>query len=193
MLKNFKHNFISQAQSLSVADAFSLSRLALLLPLLAALPDNPKLALAWYGIMLWTDYLDGFIAKRHHAQSPYGNYLDPASDIIIHGNILLYLIRAHWLPTWLGIIFFIRFLVLILSSWKHTVGRNSTEVFNLSHQKNSLRSSILGKLSFLIIAFTIAATLSINNPKIIHMMALTSSFLLLISLLDYCIFQWKNK
>ena len=106
MLKNFKNNFISQAQSLSVADAFSLSRLALLLPLLAALPDNPKLALAWYGIMLWTDYLDGFIAKRHNEKSPFGTYLDPMADITIHGNILIYFIRCNSLPYWFGFIFF---------------------------------------------------------------------------------------
>jgi phosphatidylglycerophosphate synthase len=177
----------------SIADWFSLTRTLLLLPMLSALPNSPKLALAWYGIMLWTDYLDGFIAKRHNKKSPFGTYLDPMADITIHGNILIYFIRCHSLPYWFGFIFFLRFIILTFSSWKRTHLTNSNELFSKMHQNNSLRSTILGKISFLSVAITIAATLSIHNPSITHHIILASSFMLSLSLLDYCFVQWKSK
>lgn len=65
-------------------------------------PENIKLYPAIIvAIMVLTDYLDGYLARKLGQETPLGQYLDPVADklVILSGLFLLYLYRDF--PLWL--------------------------------------------------------------------------------------------
>jgi len=68
------------------------------------------------GLAGFTDWLDGYLAKRWQQQSVLGSYLDPLADKLLIGSLVLALGFKHILQPWLvGLILF-RDVVLVACS-----------------------------------------------------------------------------
>ena len=176
MLKNLKITQLTR--HFSVADAYSLSRALLLLPILHYIDTNKVISLCLYGIALWTDYLDGWIAKKLSLSSDFGQYLDPMADIVLHVNLLIVFYQMNMIPIWFLALFMLRVITLIILSYKKM--RHKTSI-----KSQTLRSSILGKSSFFVIALLIFSLLAFNNKDIHTLMTYISSSVLVLSLIDY--------
>jgi len=77
-------------------------------------------AYAWaagvYLLALFTDMLDGYIARRFHAVSRLGRILDPLADKLMGITVLVCMTLTGILPLWVVLIFIGKDLFLILGS-----------------------------------------------------------------------------
>jgi len=137
--------------SLTPANMVTIARIALIpvfvFLLLAPWPSwlqdpwNAQLAKPWiaagvFGLLAWTDSLDGQLARKRNEITNLGKFLDPLADKILVTAALLALIQLGTLPAWVALVIISRdFLVsglrmvassnnqIIAASW---VGKTKT-------------------------------------------------------------------
>lgn len=87
---------------LTLPNAISFARLVVLLPLSMwlLLTDRWWWALAVLAVLGWTDWLDGFLARRLHQESLLGTRLDPVADRVSIIGVSLALAIKGVLPWW---------------------------------------------------------------------------------------------
>ncbi|MBT3250328.1 MAG: CDP-alcohol phosphatidyltransferase family protein [Candidatus Marinimicrobia bacterium] len=98
-----------QDRILTLANAISISRILLAIPLLWTL-ENGKL-LFGFGIIILivlSDYLDGYVARKADEITNFGKLIDPIADKICMMVVLVYLLFEY------GTIFFIFFTLLTI-------------------------------------------------------------------------------
>lgn len=70
------------------------------------------LALATFVIAAFSDYLDGFIAKRSGMTSDFGRLMDPIADKILTLAAFLAFVEMKLIPAWMVVIILMRELVI---------------------------------------------------------------------------------
>ncbi|MGB2599435.1 MAG: CDP-diacylglycerol--glycerol-3-phosphate 3-phosphatidyltransferase [Candidatus Omnitrophota bacterium] len=70
------------------------------------------LALATFVIAAFSDYLDGFIAKRSGMTSDFGRLMDPIADKILALAAFLAFVEMKLIPAWMVVIILMRELVI---------------------------------------------------------------------------------
>ncbi len=122
----------------TIPNLFTLLRVAMTPYILLELARGEYMIAGWtFGAAAFTDTLDGFIARRFHAQSRVGLYLDPIADKLLLSSIYLGLMLGHAIQAWLVAVFFWRDLWIQL-----------LYVVSLSFTKfRDLRPSVWGKAS----------------------------------------------
>ncbi len=83
-------------------NALTVSRIALT-PIICVLIAIGGAAAAWLALVLWifaaaTDFLDGWLARRHNLISDFGRLFDPIADKLLVGLVLLVLVGVDRLP-----------------------------------------------------------------------------------------------
>ena len=88
-------------------------------PLCAAaiLRGQPVPALLLFAIAGFTDFLDGFLARRMNWQSRIGLYLDPAADKALMAGVYLALGWTGSVPAWLVALIFGRDLAIVCGAY----------------------------------------------------------------------------
>jgi cardiolipin synthase len=93
----------------TVPNALSVVRLALLPVFVSWMADGRIVAGAWFfGALCFTDFVDGWIARRFDQGSELGKVLDPVADRTI---FFVGVVTAMWLdafPVWLGVLILFR-------------------------------------------------------------------------------------
>lgn len=86
----------------TLPNVISFARLAILLPLSMwlLLTDRWWWALATLAVLGWTDWLDGFLARRLHQTSLFGARLDPVADRISVVGVSVALAVRDVVPWW---------------------------------------------------------------------------------------------
>ncbi len=87
----------------TIPNLISMARLATV-PLFVWLfvTGREEAAVIVYGVAAWTDFFDGFIARRTRSISELGRLLDPLADRIFIVAIALALVARGTLPWWLA-------------------------------------------------------------------------------------------
>jgi len=70
------------------------------------------LALATFMIAAFSDYLDGFIAKRYGIISDFGKLMDPIADKILTLAAFLAFVEMKLIPAWMVVIILMRELII---------------------------------------------------------------------------------
>lgn len=87
----------------TVPNLLTVTRLALLPVYVVWLADGRYVAAAWFlGALMWTDFFDGWIARRFDQMSELGKVLDPIADRAIFGVGVVAAIVWDGLPGWFG-------------------------------------------------------------------------------------------
>jgi len=123
----------------------SVSRAFLVIPIVIALKND--FLLGAFGLMIFgvfTDFLDGFLARHLKSVSSFGKVLDPVADKVAIGNLLIYLVAFEGLPWWF---------LAILVSRDLTVAASAA--FLMSAHKKAFQANFSGKVSINLIALTI--------------------------------------
>lgn len=76
--------------------------------------DSPRLALVLVVFAAFTDFFDGFLARRYKAISPLGKAMDPLADKLFLMVILYTLFSAKSLPPWVFYAYVVLEFVFIL-------------------------------------------------------------------------------
>jgi CDP-diacylglycerol--glycerol-3-phosphate 3-phosphatidyltransferase len=136
----------------TVPNFISIGRILLLIPLFIFLKDGARgngnfWALVVMGIALFTDILDGLIARWFHAESDWGRVLDPLADKTWLGCLALFLAlpgRDHPLAWEFLILLLLRDLAIVAGAY---YGYRETRIVTTS--------DFLGKISMGLVALTL--------------------------------------
>jgi cardiolipin synthase (CMP-forming) len=75
--------------------------------------DEPNAAVALYAAAAWTDFFDGYLARRLNAVTELGKLLDPLADRVFIVALAVALVAADALPLWLALGLLTRDLLLV--------------------------------------------------------------------------------
>jgi cardiolipin synthase len=88
-----------------VPNVLTVTRLALLPVYVSWMADHRYVAGAWFlGALMWTDFFDGWIARRFDQGSELGKILDPVADRAIFVVGVLASIAYGAFPVWFGVL-----------------------------------------------------------------------------------------
>jgi len=92
----------------NIANMMSMTRVLLMLPILYLFnkntPESKLLLFLVMALAIFTDYLDGFLARKFNQESELGKIIDPLADKICIGLLVIYLIIYRDLPKWFVIV-----------------------------------------------------------------------------------------
>ena len=66
------------------------------------------LALAVFAVASWTDFLDGFLAKKRNEITDFGKLMDPIADKILVIAAFLAFVEMKLIPAWIVVIIVFR-------------------------------------------------------------------------------------
>jgi CDP-diacylglycerol--glycerol-3-phosphate 3-phosphatidyltransferase len=100
----------------SLANLLGIARIAAT-PVVIALMliGTPGLGLAafvLFGLAAWTDFFDGWVARRRHEVSALGVFMDLTADKVLVSGVLIAMVEIGLLPTWMVATILIRELVV---------------------------------------------------------------------------------
>jgi len=101
-------------------NAISISRIALILPILLLFINNQfGWALALFLAAGLSDGIDGYLAKRFHWDTRLGAFLDPAGDKLLLAWSYGTLAYLGHIPVWLAVIVIFRDVVIVAGSFMY--------------------------------------------------------------------------
>ena len=101
---------------LTLANFISLIRVFLVIPIIYYLPkhDSSFILLTLIIVVIVSDVLDGYIARKAHEVTHLGMWLDPLADSIVIVSVTFYLVLTDIFPMWFFVLFVIRYLTIAL-------------------------------------------------------------------------------
>ena len=90
---------------MNLPNLLSLLRIFMVAPfLIAVIYDRHRLALVLFVVAGFTDFLDGYLARRLQQKSVLGTFLDPLGDKLLSTVAFIALSVQGLLPAWLAVI-----------------------------------------------------------------------------------------
>ena len=101
---------------MNLPNKLSLLRMGLI-PVVVALllPIDPvctRIAAVVYGVAAFTDFLDGYIARKQHIVTDFGKFIDPVADKLLNLSALIMLSHQGLLPAWAVVVILARELLV---------------------------------------------------------------------------------
>jgi cardiolipin synthase (CMP-forming) len=133
---------------LTIPNILSLARIATV-PVFVWLfvTDHTNAAVTLYAIAAWTDFFDGFLARRLDSVSEIGKLLDPLADRVFIVALAVALVARDVLPLWLAITVIARD-VVILSAFPF-VDRSGIKRIPVNFTGKSATAALLAGLTLL--------------------------------------------
>lgn len=93
---------------LNLANQITLARVFFVVPIVFMLhfegPYACLVAAILFAIASFTDFLDGFVARRENMVTSFGKFLDPLADKILICSVLIMFVALGWVPAWVTIV-----------------------------------------------------------------------------------------
>jgi len=86
--------------------------------LLSNSPIQIVVAVVLFFVAAYTDFIDGWLARRWKVQSNWGSFYDPLADKILTLLIMYYIVHIALMPMWMYVILTIRDIVITILRWK---------------------------------------------------------------------------
>jgi cardiolipin synthase (CMP-forming) len=133
---------------LTIPNVLSLARIATV-PVFVWLfvNDHTNAAVTLYAIAAWTDFFDGYLARRLDSVSELGKLLDPLADRVFIVALAVALVGRDVLPLWLAITVIARD-VVILSAFPF-VDRSGIKRIPVSFTGKTATAALLAGLTLL--------------------------------------------
>jgi len=106
-----------------------------------------------FAVVGWTDWFDGWVARKFNMQSPLGEFLDPVADKLMVAASLVLLVEQHatfWIAVPALVIISREITVSALREWMAEYGeRSAIKVINIAKFKTLMQ---LSAIFFLLLA-----------------------------------------
>ena len=145
-------------------------------------PANKYIALALFCIASFTDFLDGYLARKHNLVTNFGKFMDPLADKLLVCSALICLSSLGKLATWIVLVIIAR--EFIISGFRLVASDNGI-VIAASYWGKFKTVSHMTMIILLILDFQYPIYHILTQIVVWVGLVLT-----VISLVDYV---WKNK
>jgi len=115
-MENNKSKITDPERVLTLANFISLMRAILVIPIIYYLP-KPESSLVLFIliiVVIASDALDGYFARRSHEVTHIGMWLDPLADSVVIVSVTFYLVLSGIFPMWFFILFIVRYFTIAL-------------------------------------------------------------------------------
>ena len=160
----------------TLSNMVSLLRVVLILPavwLIALGEDRVWEAFGVVAVMIVSDWIDGWLARRWGEISQWGKILDPLADKVAVGAITIAMVVFKGLPVWLVVVVLLRDVVIFLAG-----------MYLVKRHDVLLSSNFWGKVTTLVLSGLLLAYLwdaDVLKPALIGL----SVVFLVVSLISY--------
>jgi len=98
------------------------------------------IALLLFGLLAFTDYLDGVLARRH-GTTPFGTLFDPIADKIFITVVYIPFVQLGYIPLWTAFLLFLR--EFLITEVRHLLSQKKLElrVTELAKSKTTIQMS----------------------------------------------------
>ena len=100
----------------SLANLLGIARIAatpiVIARMLIGTPGMGLAAFVVFGLAAWTDFFDGWVARRRDEVSPLGVFMDLTADKVLVAGVLIAMVEIDLLPTWIVATILIREVVV---------------------------------------------------------------------------------
>ena len=117
MKKNNQQTSITDpSRILTLANFISLVRALLAIPIIFTLSDPEKLYLTFWLIIIaiLSDVLDGWVARKSHGVTHFGQWLDPIADFIVILAVTSFMVYEGRFPIWFFTFYLVRYVSIAL-------------------------------------------------------------------------------
>lgn len=107
----------SSDKFLTASNAISLLRLALTGPVVYTLLHEQYMVafiLCWFGA--FTDWLDGWVARKTNTVSEWGKIIDPIADKVLVGAVVVMMLVKGLLPIWFVAAVVVRDIIIVVAA-----------------------------------------------------------------------------
>ncbi|MBS3999780.1 MAG: CDP-diacylglycerol--glycerol-3-phosphate 3-phosphatidyltransferase [Desulfobulbaceae bacterium] len=118
--------------------------------------DNRQTAVL--GVLLFiigavSDYLDGLLARKYHAISSFGKFLDPLADKVLTGFALIAFSSMNIFPLWMVLIVLFRDLVTTVIRTIDTSGRLNFKTSEIARIKTFIQMAFIAAILFIMFLY----------------------------------------
>lgn len=134
----------------TLSNLLSIVRIFFLVPILINLSHEQRWwVLVWTVLVVSTDFLDGYFARRLNQRSDFGRIIDPLADkIVVLGAVLFMIISPHYdFPLWFFLFILTREISLMFCSFL-VIRRKSVVIESNRPGKNSAFATGLAVLLY---------------------------------------------
>ena len=178
-----------QDRILTLANAISISRIFLTIPLVLIFEDiaHGMTGKLWQAFMLIiiiaiTDFLDGYVARKAEEITNFGKLIDPVADKVCMMVVLIYLIISYKLP----------FLIFFLTLAIRDIFLIIIDVYLMFSQEEVFQSNRSGKW-FIGISALMMVLFLFKNPLNIPSYILWTSYLISSLLFIFSTFEYVRR
>ena len=86
---------------MNISNRLTLARVFMIPLFMILMEIEPNLLAAIvFAVASFTDFLDGYLARKRNEVTTFGKFMDPLADKLLTMAAFLYLVQAHILPAW---------------------------------------------------------------------------------------------
>jgi len=145
-MNDIKSKITDPDRIITLSNFISLVRVLLVLPIIYYLqsPNSKAILIVLIIIVVASDMLDGYIARRANEVTHLGMWLDPLADSVVIVSVAFYLAMAEKFPMWFFVFFIVRYATIALPG-----------MYLINHTKFVNSANIPGKIATALVAITI--------------------------------------
>ena len=115
-MENNKSKITDPERVLTLANFISLLRAILVIPLIYHLqkPESSLILFILIIVIIASDALDGYFARKSNEVTHIGMWLDPLADSVVIVSVTFYLVLSGIFPMWFFVFFMVRYLTIAL-------------------------------------------------------------------------------
>jgi len=149
----------------------------------SAMESAHTIALIIFIFAGFTDFLDGYLARKYQVISPFGTVFDPLADKLMLLAALSSLYLDHIIPLWVLAIMLMKELFMICAGI----------YLYLRKEKMIIPSNLFGKLATVVFSLAIVLLLIMPETKSLQYLVILAVGFKLIALTSYVTFMIKHK
>ena len=171
-MNDIKSKITDPDRILTISNFISLLRALLVIPIIYYLltPNSATILIILIAIVIVSDLLDGYIARKAHEVTHIGMWLDPLADALVIVSVTFILVLTDKLPMWYFVVFMVRYATITL-----------TGLYLLNHTNFRHGANIPGKIATGLVAITLVLHIfATPSLEIINTVFMWLSFTMLI-------------
>ena len=112
----YKRERFVKGSIFNIANLISFSRACTALPIVYAIRHSHPVVFLWIAFAVFTDWLDGHLARKFDLTSKFGAIIDPIADFVVIASVTTYFTMHGYMSIALWWLMFFRYITICLAA-----------------------------------------------------------------------------